>query len=64
MTNKKTSLTCALCNLPVTIKGFSLKAEDGEINFCCGGCQSIYELLNADKLTPSTKTKTKRGLIK
>ncbi len=43
--------TCALCGQPVEIKGFSLNTRQGELAFCCAGCQSIYQLLNDDILS-------------
>lgn len=38
--------SCALCGLPVEIKGFTLSTSNGEKKFCCAGCLSIYQLLN------------------
>lgn len=37
---------CALCGQPVEIKGFTLAGAEGIQKFCCGGCLSIYQLLN------------------
>lgn len=37
---------CALCGQPVEIKGFTLTTSEARQNFCCGGCLSIYQLLN------------------
>lgn len=47
MATKQYKDICALCGQPVKIKGFTLKTTNGEIqNFCCGGCLSIFQLLN------------------
>ena len=49
---------CVLCNLPVEIKGFKLKTTEGEKDFCCQGCLSIYQLFNEEKLlTPTRENK-------
>ncbi|MEY4768993.1 MAG: hypothetical protein RL637_1632 [Pseudomonadota bacterium] len=37
---------CALCKQPVEIIGFSLITREGQKNFCCAGCLSIYQLLH------------------
>jgi len=46
MANKKPQESCALCGLPVEIKGFTLIADNREEKFCCAGCLSIYQLFN------------------
>ncbi len=48
---------CDLCELPIEIKGFSLLTKDGEKNFCCEGCEGIYQMLNEDKLLPEETKK-------
>ena len=48
MTNEKKS--CDLCGLPVEIEGFTLLTKEGNKEFCCEGCQGIYQMLNEDKL--------------
>lgn len=37
---------CALCGQVVEIKGFTLTGTEGIQKFCCGGCLSIFQLLN------------------
>ena len=44
--------TCDLCGLPVEISGFSLNTKEGVKNFCCEGCQGIYQMLNEENLLP------------
>ncbi len=39
---------CLLCNQPVEIDGFTLNTLTGKKQFCCAGCQSIYQLLYQD----------------
>jgi hypothetical protein len=47
---KSTKPSCALCSQPVHITGFKLETKEGQKDFCCEGCLSIYQLLNEDKL--------------
>ena len=47
---KSTKPPCALCSQPVHITGFKLETREGQKDFCCEGCLSIYQLLNEDKL--------------
>jgi len=51
---------CALCSQAVEIKGFSLQTKEGQKNFCCEGCLSIYHLLNEDKLITTTTNENKK----
>jgi len=53
---------CALCSQAVEINGFSLNTKEGKKNFCCGGCLSIYQLLNQDKLLPTTNENKNESL--
>lgn len=45
---------CALCGQAVKIGGFTLAGEEGVQKFCCGGCLSIYQLLEDAKPRPPT----------
>lgn len=36
-------MSCALCNLP--LKTFPI--SDGQLSFCCAGCQAVYNILSA-----------------
>ncbi|WGS84883.1 metal-binding protein [Methylomonas sp. UP202] len=40
---------CALCGQPVKVGGFKLLTGDGLKRFCCEGCRSIFQLLNAEQ---------------
>jgi CRISPR/Cas system-associated protein Cas10 (large subunit of type III CRISPR-Cas system) len=51
--------TCDLCGQLVEIKGFSLESKEGKKEFCCAGCQSIFQLLNEDLLITTQSTKNK-----
>ena len=42
--------SCDLCGLPVEIEGFSLLTKAGKKEFCCEGCQGIYQMLNEDEI--------------
>jgi len=48
---------CDLCGLPVEIEGFTLLTKEGKKDFCCEGCQGIYEMLNEDNLLPDESKK-------
>ncbi|BCG62516.1 MAG: hypothetical protein methR_P0159 [Methyloprofundus sp.] len=49
--------SCDLCGLPVEIEGFSLLTKEGKKEFCCEGCQGIYQMLNEDELLPEDTAK-------
>jgi len=49
--------SCDLCGLPVEIGGFTLLTKEGKKDFCCEGCQGIYEMLNEDNLLPDESKK-------
>jgi hypothetical protein len=51
MTNDKK--TCDLCGLAVEIKDFHLHTTEGEKEFCCDGCQGIYQMLHEDLVLPN-----------
>jgi endogenous inhibitor of DNA gyrase (YacG/DUF329 family) len=53
MTNVEYQSPCALCGQPVEIEGFTLQGPQGELKFCCAGCQSIYQLLYESETTPT-----------
>ena len=44
--------SCDLCGLPVEITGFTLQTNEGIKEFCCEGCQGIYQMLNEENLLP------------
>ena len=49
---------CALCGQPVRLEGFSLSSGAMK-KFCCGGCLSLYQLLNQHgETTPKTNEPT------
>ncbi|MFW5443537.1 MAG: heavy metal translocating P-type ATPase metal-binding domain-containing protein [Methylococcaceae bacterium] len=56
---KSTKEPCPLCSQPVQISGFRLETKEGQKDFCCEGCLSIYQLLNEDKLFTTTNEKKK-----
>lgn len=56
---KSTKQPCGLCSQPVEIPGFRLETKEGQKDFCCEGCLSIYQLLNEDKLLPNNNEKKK-----
>ena len=56
---KSTKPSCALCSQPVQITGFKLETREGQKDFCCEGCLSIYQLLNEDKLLPNKNENNK-----
>ena len=39
---------CDLCGLAVEIEGFKLHTQEGDKQFCCEGCQGIYQMLHED----------------
>jgi hypothetical protein len=51
MQAKKTS--CDLCGQPVLLSGFVLFTANGQKNFCCEGCLSIFQLLNPEQALPN-----------
>jgi len=53
---------CPLCSQAVEIKGFSLQTKEGQKNFCCAGCVSIYQLLNEETLLTTTNEKNNESL--
>lgn len=44
------STKCELCGLAVEVEGFDVETTEGLKRFCCAGCQSVYRLLNGDKI--------------
>ena len=54
-----TNKACALCGQPVEIPGFKLETTEGQKDFCCEGCLSIYQLLNEDKISNLNKENKK-----
>lgn len=51
--------SCDLCGLPVETEGFTLltNEKDSKKQFCCEGCQGIYQMLNEDKILPEESQK-------
>ncbi|MGR8940694.1 MAG: heavy metal translocating P-type ATPase metal-binding domain-containing protein [Gammaproteobacteria bacterium] len=48
---------CDLCGLPVLTQGFKLRTKEGDKEFCCEGCQGIYQMLHEDEvLTAADET--------
>ncbi|TPQ27225.1 metal-binding protein [Methylomonas koyamae] len=45
---------CDLCGQPVLIGGFKLNTVQGPKKFCCEGCRSIFQLLNAEQIIITT----------
>lgn len=43
---------CELCQLPVGLKPFLLRAPAKTYAFCCEGCRGIYEMLHQIKEMP------------
>ncbi len=39
---------CDLCGLTVEIDDFHLHTIEGDKQFCCEGCQGIYQMLHED----------------
>ncbi len=58
MVTVKYGKNCNLCGLPVEIKGFTLETEKGQLTFCCAGCQSIYQLIYANKQAQKIENKS------
>ena len=48
---------CDLCELPVEVEGCTLLTKKGKKEFCCEGCQGIYQMLNEDTLLPEETQK-------
>ena len=56
---KSTKPPCVLCSQPVQITGFKLETKEGQKDFCCEGCLSIYQLLNEDKFLSNNNENNK-----
>ncbi len=41
---------CDLCGLPVETPDFSLNTINGLKQFCCEGCQGIYQMLHEGEI--------------
>jgi hypothetical protein len=42
---------CDLCGLTIEVPHFTLKTKDGSMKeFCCEGCQGIYQMLHEDQV--------------
>ncbi len=44
---------CDLCGLDVGAKPFTLKTAERTLEFCCEGCQGIYQLLHDITTNPA-----------
>lgn len=50
--------SCELCQQAVLLDDFVLATQQGEKYFCCEGCKSIFQLLNAELLISDTTHST------
>jgi len=41
---------CDLCQLPIEVPGYELKTLSGIKQFCCEGCQGIWQMLHEDEI--------------
>jgi hypothetical protein len=53
-----TKKVCDLCGLTVELDDFSLNTTEGEKEFCCEGCQGIYQMLHESLILPKASDKT------
>jgi hypothetical protein len=53
--NKK---ACDLCGLAVELDDFKLNTTEGEKEFCCEGCEGIYQMLHEDLILTTATDKT------
>ncbi len=49
MTDQSTK-ACDLCGLPVETPDFPLNTVNGRKQFCCEGCQGIYQMLHEGEI--------------
>ena len=47
---ENTFKACDLCSLPVESSDFYLFTVNGLKQFCCEGCQGIYQMLHEDEV--------------
>ncbi len=45
---------CDLCGLVIETPGFKLRTQEGDKQFCCEGCQGIYQMLHEDQILNET----------
>ena len=48
---------CDLCGLPVEVPGFDLGTSEGKKEFCCEGCQGIFQMLHEDLVVTDSSSK-------
>lgn len=53
--NDDTPKPCDLCGLPVETPDFSLRTLGGRKQFCCEGCQGIYQMLHESEVLPDSE---------
>ena len=46
----KSHKACDLCGLPVETLDFHLNTANGPKQFCCEGCQGIYQMLHEGEI--------------
>ncbi len=49
---------CDLCGLTVEVHDFKLHTTEGDKQFCCEGCQGIYQMLHEDVILKDDADKT------
>ncbi len=47
---EKLHKACDLCGLPVASPDFTLHTTHGRKQFCCEGCQGIYQMLHEGEI--------------
>jgi hypothetical protein len=55
---KNDKKACDLCGLTIEVDLFSLHTQEGDKDFCCEGCQGIYQMLHEDLILTSENDKT------
>jgi len=46
----ETPKACDLCGLPVETPDFTLRTTSGRKDFCCEGCQGIFQMLHEGEI--------------
>ncbi|MCK5889782.1 MAG: heavy metal translocating P-type ATPase metal-binding domain-containing protein [Methylococcales bacterium] len=57
MSNDKKDI-CDLCGLTVEVRGFKLKTQVGNKQFCCEGCKGIFQMLHDDQILSDSDDST------
>jgi hypothetical protein len=51
---------CDLCGLTIEVPHYILKTKDGDKKeFCCDGCQGIYQMLHESQIAPESEQHSK-----